>query len=43
MRLRHPEVIEWIERYECSTALLPCAAYEPRGTVPLTGWSAPLG
>ena len=30
--LRHPEVLDWIERYERAPALLPCAAY---------GWSGP--
>jgi 8-oxo-dGTP pyrophosphatase MutT (NUDIX family) len=31
LRLRHPEVLTWIERYESHTSLLPCAAYEPFG------------
>jgi len=31
LRLRHQEVISWIERYEQGTPLLPCAAYEPLG------------
>jgi phosphatase NudJ len=36
LRLRHPEVLTWIERYERGTPLLPCAAYEPLalGTAP---------
>lgn len=29
--LRHPEVLEWIEKYERATALLPCVAYQPYG------------
>jgi 8-oxo-dGTP pyrophosphatase MutT (NUDIX family) len=31
MPLRHPEVLDWIERAERATALLPCAAYQPHG------------
>jgi phosphatase NudJ len=38
--LRHHEVIDWIERYEAATALLPCGAYQPYG---LNEPSGPLG
>ncbi|MFN7697496.1 MAG: NUDIX domain-containing protein [Deltaproteobacteria bacterium] len=30
-RLRDPEVLTWIERYESHATLLPCASYRPRG------------
>lgn len=29
--LRHPEVLEWIAKYEEAPALLPCLAYQPYG------------
>ncbi len=29
--LRHPEVLEWIERYERAESLLPCEAYRALG------------
>ncbi len=32
--LRHPEVLDWIKRYERSEVLLPCDAYD---------WSGPRG
>ncbi len=43
--LRHPEVLDWIERAEKATSLLPCNAYQPYGlNAPRTAaWSARLG
>lgn len=44
--LRHPEVVEWIEKYERSAALLPCIAYTPYGLVggdPENGPLRPFG
>ncbi|HEY2509694.1 MAG TPA: NUDIX domain-containing protein [Polyangiaceae bacterium] len=31
VRLRNPEVLDWIERYERAEALLPCEAYRWEG------------
>lgn len=40
--LRHPEVEDWLDRYEQAEALLPCAAYRAYGDTPIA-WSAPIG
>jgi 8-oxo-dGTP pyrophosphatase MutT (NUDIX family) len=42
-RLRHPEVLTWIDRYERGATLLPCVAYEPCDACPPATWSARLG